>query len=244
MLWNNTLTIKQDLAKRFDEIAHRYDLLAALNPGYAKHLHWSAKRMGLSNKSRILDVCCGTGLSTLALSHTYPDATIDAVDISTEMLEHAKSKFYQARVNFVKGNAMSLQDSGIRGPYDGIFMAYGIRNVPDPDSCLEHLRSLLIPRGTLCLHEYSVRDSLRSKTIWNAVNLGVIWPCGLLTSPKSDIYRYLWKSVMEFDGVRELEGRLRSMGYTDVHSKTMDGWQKDIVHSFLATAPCEQHGNV
>ncbi|MCB9666600.1 MAG: class I SAM-dependent methyltransferase [Myxococcales bacterium] len=228
---------KLDIGVRFNAIAHRYDLLAALNPGYEKHLRWSAKRMALSNQARVLDLCCGTGISTTALSQTYPDATIDGIDISEGMLEHARAKFYQANVRFVHGDAMSPQALGIEGPYDGVLMAYGLRNVPDADACLSGIRSLLKPGGVLCLHEYSVRNSLKSRMIWSAVNFVIIWPSGLLTSPRSDIYRYLWRSVLDFDGVRELEGRLRGAGYTDVHTETMDGWQKDIVHSFVARAP-------
>ncbi len=234
---SNLRDMKLDIGTRFNAVAHRYDLLAALNPGYEKHLRWSAKRMALPNKARILDLCCGTGISTTALSQTYTDATIDGIDVSEGMLDHAQSKFYQAKVSFFHGDAMSPASAGIEGPYDGVLMAYGIRNVPDADVCLRAIRGLLKPGGVLCLHEYSVRDSLKSRIIWSAVNFGIIWPSGLLTSPRSDIYRYLWKSVRDFDGVRELEGRLRSMGYTDVHTEAMDGWQKDIVHSFLATAP-------
>lgn len=238
MLENTNLQdIKRSLAKRFDGIANRYDLLATFNPGYAKHLRWSAKRMGLPAKARILDLCCGTGLSTQALSQTYPDSTIDALDISEEMLAQAQAKFYQAHVTFRQGDAMSPKDAGFEGPYDGILMAYGLRNVPDPDQCLRNLRSLLKPGGTLCLHEYSVRDSVRGRVVWNLVSVGIILPAGLLTSPGSDIYRYLRRSVIDFDGVRELEGRLRSAGYQGVHTEAMDGWQKDIVHSFLATVP-------
>ena len=238
MLENTNLQdIKQSLAKRFDGIANRYDLLATFNPGYGKHLRWSAKRMALPPNARILDLCCGTGLSTQALSQTYPDSTIDALDISEEMLAQAQTKFYQARVTFKQGDAMSPKDVGFDGPYDGILMAYGIRNVPDPDRCLRNLKGLLKPGGRLCLHEYSVRDSVRGRVVWNLVSVGIILPAGMLTSPGSDIYRYLWRSVVDFDGVRELEGRLRSVGYKDVRTEAMDGWQKDIVHSFLATAP-------
>jgi len=52
----------------FDRIARRYDLLTRMNPGYVKHLRWSARLLCLPPGARILDLCCGTGLSTAALA--------------------------------------------------------------------------------------------------------------------------------------------------------------------------------
>ena len=38
---------KAGVPGEFDRVARRYDLLCALNPGYGKHLAWSARRMAL-----------------------------------------------------------------------------------------------------------------------------------------------------------------------------------------------------
>jgi ubiquinone/menaquinone biosynthesis C-methylase UbiE len=97
------------------------------------------------------------------------------------------------------------------------------------------------PGGTICFHEYSVRDSPWTQPpVWNAVALGIIIPAGLVTSPRSDIYRYLRASVNDFDGVAAFEARLARAGFTDIkHRHTMDGWQAGIVHSFLARRPAD-----
>jgi ubiquinone/menaquinone biosynthesis C-methylase UbiE len=112
-------------------------------------------------------------------------------------------------------------------------MAYGIRNLPDPDRGLREVLRLLAPGGIACFHEYSVRDSARSVLVWNAVSLGVVIPLGSLTAPRSDIYRYLRRSVLEFDGVHAFEERMRRAGFVDVRTEPMWGWSRGIVHSFL-----------
>ena len=132
---------------------------------------------------------------------------------------------------------MAPEEAGIQGPFDGIVMAYGIRNVPDPDACLTRLYRLLRPGGAICFHEYSVADSLWSRVVWNAVSLGVVIPSGLLFSGSSRIYRYLRRSVNEFDGVRAFERRLSRAGFEAVRTEPMDGWQRGIVHSFVARRP-------
>lgn len=228
---------KQAVPHEFDRVARRYDLLTGMNPGYHRHLRYSAERMLLPEHAAILDLCCGTGLSTAAIARTYPRATITGLDASEGMLAIARKKPDLAAVRFVHGDAMDPAESGVPGPFDGILMAYGIRNMPDPDLCLRRLLLLLRPGGTICFHEYSVRDSLRASITWNAVCLGVIIPAGLVTSPGSDIYRYLRRSVNAFDGAEAFKRRLAAAGFTGVSSATMDGWQAGIVHTFLARRP-------
>lgn len=225
---------RRQVPLEFDAVAHRYDLLTAFNPGYRKHLRWSAERMALPSHARILDLCCGTGLSTRALVETYPDAIVQGLDGSHAMITHARRKDFPTRVTFQVGDAMNLRGVGLDGPWDGILMAYGIRNMPDIDECLAQVFDALAPGGVVCFHEYSVTDSLWTHSLWNAVALCVIVPFGRATSPSSDIYRYLRQSVVRFDGVHDFECRLRRHGFADVRTETMDGWQRGIVHSFLA----------
>ncbi|MEM6956594.1 MAG: class I SAM-dependent methyltransferase [Myxococcota bacterium] len=222
----------------FDRVAHRYDLLTGANPGYTKHLRWSAERLNAPPQARLLDLCCGTGLSTAALRDTYPDAAIDGLDGSEGMLDGARQKALAAR--FVCGDAMDPAAAGIAGPYDGILMAYGIRNVPDPDTCLRRIYELLRPGGRVVIHEYSVADSAYSRAVWNAVSMLIVRPSGFVTSPGTPIYRYLQDSVNTFDGVKAFEGRLARTGFVHVRTESMDGWQRGIVHSFIAERPLER----
>jgi len=231
------MTEKVAVPDEFDRVARSYDLLSALNPGYVRHLRVSAERMGLEDGARILDLCCGTGLSTAALRSVYPNAKITGLDASSGMLESARQKDDLANVTWLHGNAMDPAAAGAGGPYDGILMAYGIRNVPDPDLCLERLRPLLADGGAICLHEYSVSGSIWARFVWNVVTVGIVIPLGLIFSRTTKIFRYLRRSVLEFDSVRQLEDRLGQAGFTDVRTQSMDGWQRGIVHSFLARSP-------
>lgn len=228
---------KLRVPQRFDRVAHSYDLLTGANPGYRRHLRMSAERLGAPPGGRLLDLCCGTGLSTRALCDTYPNATVVGLDASAGMLQKARRKAWGPRVTFVLGDAMDPAAAGVAGPFDGILMAYGIRNVPEPDLCLRRTFDLLAPGGTLAIHEYSVADSMRARAVWNAVTLSVIIPGGLLTSGSTAIYRYLRRSVLEFDGVGMFEDRVRRAGFASVQTLPMDGWQRGVVHTFVGRRP-------
>jgi ubiquinone/menaquinone biosynthesis C-methylase UbiE len=228
---------KRAVPQQFDRVARGYDVLSTLNPGYFKHLCWSARRLGVAPPSRILDLCCGTGLSTRALRRIFPHADLTGLDASEGMLQVAAAKKELAGVRWIHGDAMDPTAAGAQGPYDAILMAYGIRNVPDPDLCLQRVHALLKPGGVLCLHEYAVAHSRRSRLVWQLVTLSIVIPLGTIVTGSSTLFRYLRRSVVQFDGLPQLEERLRRAGFTAVHTEPMDGWQRGVVHSFLARRP-------
>jgi ubiquinone/menaquinone biosynthesis C-methylase UbiE len=230
-------TRKQRIGDDFTRVARGYDLLCKLNPGYTKHLRWSAERLDVAPDARVLDLCCGTGLSTQALRKVLPRARLTGMDASAGMLEMAREKEDLQDVTWLEGNAMDPGAFGAEGPYDGIFMAYGIRNVTDPDLCLRRLHDLLAPGGTLCMHEYSVADSRMSQAVWKAVTATIVIPLGLVVTGTTSIFRYLRQSVLAFDGVSKLEARMNDAGFVDVRTEPMDGWQRGVVHSFLGRRP-------
>jgi hypothetical protein len=43
--------------------------------------------------------------------------------------------------------------------------------------------------------------------------------------------------VRAFDGARAFERRLAEAGFVDVRRDTMDGWQRDVVHTWVARRP-------
>lgn len=224
----------------FDAGAPAYDALVGANPGYHEHLRLSADRMQLPDCGRglrLLDAGCGTGASTAALLAAAPQAEIIGVDGSAGMLAQAAAKQWPSSVRFVHSHIEDIAEAGVVGPFDGIFAAYLIRNLADADAQLSSFRSLLRPGGTLAVHEYSVRDSPLATIVWNFVCATVIIPAGRIRTGDAGLYRYLRRSVNQFDGASGFRSRLRDNGFTDIASETMPGWQRNVVHTFLARAP-------
>ena len=224
----------------FDVGAEAYDRMVGANPGYHAHLRMSVRRMRIPDRGRgrrLLDAGCGTGASTAALLAAAPEAEIVVVDASQGMLREARGKTWPSSVRFVHGRIEDLADLGVDGPFDGILAAYLVRNLADPDAQLKRFLTLLRPGATLAVHEYSVRDSRAAVWMWNAVCWGVIIPSGWVNTRNTTLYRHLWRSVLAFDGAARFRRRLADAGFVAVHSETMPGWQRNIVHTFLADAP-------
>jgi ubiquinone/menaquinone biosynthesis C-methylase UbiE len=223
----------------FDVGAAAYDRLVGANPGYHDHLRLSAERMNLPEGGRglrLLDAGCGTGASTAALLAVAPHAEIVAVDASAGMLAEASAKQWPDSVSFVHSTIEDIAAAGVAGPFDGIFAAYLLRNLDDPDAQLRRFAELLRPGAPLTVHEYSVRDSAVAKVVWNVVCWTVIIPAGRLRTGDASLYTYLRRSVNRFDGASAFRDRLRRNGFIDVSSDTVPGWQRNVVHTFTARA--------
>ncbi|MCU1627109.1 MAG: Methyltransferase type 11 [Pseudonocardia sp.] len=228
------------MAHAFDEQADSYDKLVGANPGYHEHLRLSARRMGLRGRGlHLLDLGCGTGASTEALLGAAPGSDVVAVDASAGMLRQAKMKNWPPGVEFVHSTLSELPAKGVRGPFDAILAAYLVRNLPDPDAGLRQIFDLLEPGAPVAIHEYSVRDHVRSRIVWNLVSWSVIIPMAKIRSGDTGLYRYLWRSVRRFDGVEAFTARMAKAGFTDIRVQTMPGWQQHVVHTFLGRRPAE-----
>jgi ubiquinone/menaquinone biosynthesis C-methylase UbiE len=93
------------------------------------------------------------------------------------------------------------------------------------------------PGGTLAVHEYSVRDSRPATVVWKAVCWTIIIPLAWWRTRDITLYRHLWSSVNGIDGVSAFRNRLVAAGFCDIRAETMSGWQRGVVHTFLAKAP-------
>jgi ubiquinone/menaquinone biosynthesis C-methylase UbiE len=223
----------KNVAAGFDEVAPRYDLMVALNPGYHTYLRAAADGLidrlphpEVSNGHHpvgLLDLGCGSGASTRAILQAAQAADLRynlvGVDASTGMVDQARAKRWPDGVRFELGlaeeSAWSRTLWGIDGPIHGV-----------------------LADGVLVVQEYSTAGSgLWGQLVWSAVCWLAIIPLGLLISRRTRLYRYLWRSVLRFDSIQTFVDRLYRAGFTDVEVRTVPGWQRGILHTFRARKP-------
>ncbi len=230
---------KKDVPAAFNIIARRYDLATCLSQGYQQDLQTSVDRMKLKGNELVADLCCGTGKSTIACLNNLPDGTVIGIDNSEGMLRVAREKLSaqveNAKVRFVQNDVMNLTPDDVR--YDAIFMAYGIRNMPDAARCIRNLHRLLKPGGTICFHEYAINKSFFSRLYWRCIGYGFILPFAGLLTGSTAIFRYLITSVEHFLSPEGFTALLRQEGFEDVTHAPLVSWRKPIIHTFLAHKP-------
>jgi len=230
---------KKEVPSEFNRIAKRYDIATSLSQGYQKDLQTSVDRMKLKGNEYLADLCCGTGKSTIACLNNLPNGKVIGIDNSEGMLQAAREKltpkFGEEKITFVQQDVMNLDlnDNSL----DAIFMAYGIRNMPDFEKCVKNLYRVLKPGGKICFHEYSISKSFASKLYWKFLGYFLIIPFAGLTTGSTKIFRYLIKSVETFLSPDEFTNLLKKAGFENVKHTPLGSWRKPVLHTFIAQKP-------
>ena len=92
--------------------------------------------------SRVADLGCGPGNSTALLAARWPDASLDAIDNSPEMLAEARAANIPA--NFIEADVSAWQP---QSRYDVIYSNATLQWVPDHARLLPRLMEFLSPGG-------------------------------------------------------------------------------------------------
>ena len=113
----------------------------AENYWYRRHLavyEWIAARCG---GLEVVDLACGEGYGTAVLAGRA--ARVTGVDANPEAHEHARLRYAQPGVRFVRELVESYAE-----PCDAVVFLQTIEHVQDPEGLMRHIRSLLRPGGT------------------------------------------------------------------------------------------------
>ena len=239
---NQLLEEKGNVPHTFNKIARRYDIATLMSQGYSKDLERSVKLMNLKGNEYLLDLCCGTGKSTKQCLQAVPDGKVLAIDYSSGMLEVAKSTFsseiQEGHCQFLEQDVMNLDQKD--NSVDAIFMAYGIRNMPDYEKCLKNLKRILKPGGIIAFHEFSLKEGLFYKIYWKLMGYGLIIPFSTLLTGNYTIFSYLIKSVSSFLSPSKFMNLLNHVGFVEISHQPQPSWRRFILHTFIAKKPVSE----
>ena len=150
---------KEQVAEMFNQIAFRYDFLnhflsAGIDKGWRKK---AIRELGLVKPKTILDVATGTADMPVMMMKLLAPELIVGIDISEAMLEMGKKKIanagLQKSVVLQPGDAeeIAFPDAG----FDGITVAFGVRNFQNLEKGLSEMFRVLKPGGKLVVLEFS-----------------------------------------------------------------------------------------
>lgn len=199
----------------FDRIAARYDLLnRVLSLGIDRRWRRRAvAQLQLAPGARALDLATGTGDVAIEMMRQQPGARVEALDPSRNMLDVAKHKLIkldlQRSVGLGVADAEALPFA--QGSFDGVAIAFGIRNVPDRARALREMARVTRPSGRVVILELT-----EPRGSWLAP-LARLWvhrmvpSIGALLSGARE-YRYLESSIAAFPPAEEFVAMMQSSG--------------------------------
>ncbi|MFH1846047.1 MAG: malonyl-ACP O-methyltransferase BioC [Candidatus Omnitrophota bacterium] len=100
---------------------------------------------------RILEIGCGTGTYTQMLKNTYKDAFITAVDISDDMINVAKNKFFDEQISFLSNDGEQLK---FKDRFDLITSNASLQWFEDLGGTFEFFNDILAENGMVCFSMY------------------------------------------------------------------------------------------
>jgi demethylmenaquinone methyltransferase/2-methoxy-6-polyprenyl-1,4-benzoquinol methylase len=195
------LSKKEQVAKMFNNISPKYDLLNHLL-SLGIDIHWRKKAIKLlknENPKTILDIATGTGDFAIQALDLNPDKVI-GVDISDGMLDIGREKLIRKRLNdritLENGDSENLKfEDNI---FDAVIVAFGVRNFENLHSGLSGMHRVLRKNGRVVVLEFSKPTIFPFKQLYNFYFNAILPIIGKVISKDNSAYTYLPESVKAF----------------------------------------------
>lgn len=196
----------------FGRIARRYDLANHFLSGGVDFL-WrrrAAKIVESWHPRRVLDLATGTGDLALAISRRLPDAEITAADFSPEMLAIARAKGV-GRTVLADALALPFPD----GFFDGVTIAFGLRNTADWARALREMQRVLVSGGHILVLDFSL-PSGPLRRVYRLYLHHLLPRFAALLTGRKQAYDYLGGSIETFPSGEEMRSLIGSTGFEAV----------------------------
>lgn len=220
----------QTIQKMFNSIAKQYDRTNAIL-SFRMHHQWNRtliKKTIIPAKPEVLlDLCCGTGAIAFNYLKTTQEPTkVYMLDFSEGMLNCAQSQAKKLDighhdVHYLQADAQIIPLLG--NSVHCATIAYGIRNVKDPNLCIKDVYRVLKPGGTFGILELTQpKHPLLNFT--HSFYLKNILPLlGKLATSNQEAYDYLCNSIHTFIPPERLINLMETVGFKNIQQHSLMG---------------------
>ena len=218
---------KNQVARMFDGIAHRYDFL---NHFFSLGIDvlWRKACIRMLKKEHpqtLLDVATGTADFAIEAVRMGLDVHVSGVDISAGMLEVGREKVaargWHDRIELIQGDSVSLPFDD--HTFDAYTVAFGVRNFEDLQGGLRDMLRVLKPGAMGLVLEFSKPKHFPIKQVFGLYFKYIMPTVGKWVSKDPSAYTYLPESVQAFPEGEGFLEELRRAGYEDVQAKSLTG---------------------
>ena len=216
----------------FNSISSKYDLL---NDVFSFGLHrlWKKKLLDILNPTfgeKWIDLCCGTGdMSMLLANYMKSSENITGLDSAAQILSVARerSKINYSSIKWINGDA--LETNLPSSQFDGLLMAYGLRNLSSFDAGLREAFRILRPGGRAGILDFRSFQGGSIQGLFQKIYLSLyVVPIASAFGLGKE-YSYIKKSLVNFpSGVGQISLAL-SAGFSKAEYQTLAMGQMGIL---------------
>jgi len=223
---------KKDVEEMFNLISPKYDFLNDIF-SFGLHRFWKRKLLNVLNPipgEKWVDLCCGTGdMSILLAKYMQGSENITGIDSAAQVLLVAKerSKRNYSSIKWIKGNA--LETNLLSDKFDGLLMAYGLRNLSSSEAGLREAFRILKPGGRAGILDFRSFQGRSMQMLFQKMylNFYVVPIASLLGLGKE--YSYIEKSLVDFPSGSDQIDMALSVGFKKAEYLTLAMGQMGIL---------------
>lgn len=158
-------------------------------------------------RSRIADVCCGTG----ALLPVLGDRILAGLDFTHAMLRVAAQRHPRSRL--VEGDAQRIPFAS--STFDAALIIYSIRNIPDVPHALRELHRVLQPGGVLGILDFGTPEGKVLEFLYRIYFQKIMPFLGSFVAGDRASYHYFVNSVLNFPKREAFLRMMRDAGFAN-----------------------------
>lgn len=208
-----------DVAKMFDTVAKRYDLVNDLL-ALGQTRIWRKAVLNAVNPSAgdiILDLAAGTGTSSEPFFKR--GAVVIPCDFSLGMLKVGKKRL--PHLPFVAGDGLNLPFAD--NSFDAVTISFGLRNLHDTDRGLKELLRVTKSGGKLVICEFSQPTNRVFRKVYLEYLMKALPKIARKTSSNPAAYEYLAESIATWPAQLPLAEVINKSGWSHVKWRNLTG---------------------
>ena len=216
----------------FNSISSKY---AFLNDIFSFGLHrlWKKKLLDILSPTfgeKWIDLCCGTGdMAMLLARYMGSSENITGIDSASQALLVARerSKENYSSIAWVNGDA--LKTNFPLHKFDGLLMAYGLRNLSSSDAALREAFRILKPGGRAGILDFRSFQGVSLPGLFQEIYLSLyVVPIASVVGFGKE-YSYIKKSLVNFPSGAEQIKLALSAGFRKAEYQTLAMGQMGIL---------------
>jgi|TARA_B100001996_G_scaffold149266_1_gene113587 demethylmenaquinone methyltransferase/2-methoxy-6-polyprenyl-1,4-benzoquinol methylase len=223
----------KSVKKLFESISHKYDFLNDLF-SFGLHRLWKKQLLSLlepSSGQDWIDLCCGTGDLSFALAKlVQPFGSVLGVDFSDSQIDHARKRSFADPSLSISWLKKDVLNTGLpSASFDGVIMAYGLRNLEDPEAGLKEIHRLLKPGSQAGVLDFNHPTEGSKTSYFQKFYLRrVVVPIASLMGLRNE-YAYLEESLKSFPKGDIQKKIAMKIGFKEARYQLLLGGQMGIL---------------